>query len=81
MRSARSVRPPPKARCTIAWGSEETDAFKSQSRTLARHWQNWGVESELHEVPNANHFTILEGLRADHDGLFSQTIRRSLLTR
>lgn len=59
------ARKPPRCPCIFAWGADETRVFENQSRALAMQWANWGIESELAAIPDTNHFTICDSLRAD----------------
>lgn len=61
--------------CLIAWGSAETDVFVSQSQTLANYWCNRGLRPRVLEVPDVDHFTIVEGLRADASGELIEFVR------
>ena len=50
----------------VAWGSEETAAFKKQSMHYLQAWQRAGNDGSSLIVADANHFSILEGfLTAD----------------
>jgi len=62
-------RPPPShCCCLIAWGADETVVFQTQSQTLAAHWANWGVTATALVLQNANHFTVVDNLRAGTPG-------------
>jgi arylformamidase len=43
-----------------AVGSLESDVFKVQSRRLTDAWNANGIETEYFEVPDCNHFTIVD---------------------
>ena len=43
-------------------GATETPAFHAQSQDMARCWQAAGNRAELHVVPDADHFSILQHL-------------------
>jgi arylformamidase len=43
----------------IAWGEEETNAFKQQSKAFAAHWHNAGSEVTAFEVAGRSHFSIV----------------------
>lgn len=73
-------RPPPDCPAIIAWGADETDVFKNQSKMLARYWGNWGVQTELAEIGGANHFTISDCLQADRDSSVVDFILRRLMS-
>jgi len=45
-----------------AVGSDESDVFKDQARRVTRVWGANGIESEYFEVPDCNHFTIVDAL-------------------
>lgn len=62
----------------VAVGSAETDVFKSQSGALAAHLTNHGHSSELHELPGANHFTVVDALRANSDGPVAAFVKSEL---
>ena len=65
--------------CLIAWGDNETDVFKSQSKMLAEHWANWGVEAQRLPITNANHFTVIEELRGDSGSAIAAFVAKALL--
>ncbi len=68
-------RPPPfDCRCLIAWGADETTVFHTQSKTLAGHWANWGVNAPVLCLQNTNHFTIVDGLIAGGAGAVDKFI-------
>lgn len=72
--------PPPKGcRCIVAWGADETDVFENQSRTLARHWANWGVHTPEYAIADKNHFSIVDCLHGDADSPVSSFIAQHLL--
>jgi arylformamidase len=45
-----------------AVGSQESDVFKDQSRRLSEVWGANGIETEYYEVPDCNHFTIVDAV-------------------
>ena len=47
-------------RFVAAVGAEETRPFKDQSRNLADTWNARGIDTEYYEVPNCNHFSIVD---------------------
>jgi len=77
--SPLGLAPPADCACMVVWGDQETDAFQSQSRTLARYWANWGFEAPEHAMAGKNHFTIVDCLFADADGPVASFIERILL--
>lgn len=63
--SPLGARPQPGCRLNVFVGSEESDEFRRQSRTLASAWQNWtGNAAEVRCVAGCNHFTVLDALYA-----------------
>jgi arylformamidase len=46
----------------IAWGGQETDAFKRQSRFFSKALQDAGCAVDMLEVPQRNHFDIVHDL-------------------
>ncbi len=46
----------------VAWGDNETDAFKAQSRWLAEAWSAVGNPVSCLEAPGRNHFDIVHDL-------------------
>ena len=72
-------RPAPEdCRCLIATGAEETPVFHSQSKLLASHWENWGVRSEVHTIASANHYTMVDILRGDREGIVTTFIQNQI---
>ena len=43
-------------------GADESPEFLRQSKMMADHWGNNGVETRYEELPGLNHFTVLEPL-------------------
>lgn len=74
-------RPAPACRSFVAFGGAETDVFKSQSRALAAHLTNHGHPCTAHELPGANHFTVVDALRAGSDGAVASFIKSELAVR
>lgn len=72
-------RKTPHCPCIIAWGADETQVFGNQSRALAAHWANWGIETDMVAIPNYNHFTICKSLQADGAGPVVEFISQHLL--
>jgi arylformamidase len=55
--------PPPPGRVLVAAvGGAESAEFRRQSREIVASWQNAGVRCHYLEVPDANHFTVVEEL-------------------
>jgi hypothetical protein len=54
-------------------GGGESQGFLDQSSWMVDTWGPYGVPSELIEVPQANHFTVLAPLR-DKSSAMVQTI-------
>ena len=54
------ITSPPSA--LVAWGADETDQFKRQSRLFAQSLQSAGAKTIEHEVAGRNHFDILTDL-------------------
>ena len=52
-------------RTVITWGEQETDEFKRQSRQFAQLLQDADTQVTAFEVPNRNHFDIVEDLAGD----------------
>lgn len=46
----------------ITWGGAETTEFARQAEIYHQAWQAAGNTSELHAIPDANHFTVIAGL-------------------
>ena len=61
---------PCKTPIIAAWGGAETSEFERQSRTYLDAWRAAGNTGELFEIPNANHFEVLDGFDAA-DGLMT----------
>jgi arylformamidase len=43
-------------------GAKESEAFHWQSREIARRWRAGGAVTETVNVPDTNHFTVIDGL-------------------
>ena len=54
--------------------AEPGSEYLRQSRTLARHWGAAGVAARCHEVPGANHFTVIAGLANPDDPLVDMLV-------
>ena len=68
--SPRWWRPPPPGRRMIAAvGAAESAEFRRQSHELVRAWGAAGVDSRYLEVPDANHFTVIEALASPGSAL------------
>ena len=78
--SPLGLPPPADCECIVAWGEQETEVFANQSRTLVRHWANWGVETPEHAIAGKNHFSIVDCLLGDADGPVASFITKRLLS-
>jgi arylformamidase len=57
--------PAPAGRILETWcGALESNEFRRQNRIIAEEWTNAGVCTICLEVPNANHFTVIDPLAA-----------------
>jgi arylformamidase len=56
------MEPASNAPLVLLWGSDETDAFRWQSETMAAAWGAKGVETVAEAISGANHFTVLTGM-------------------
>jgi arylformamidase len=54
--------PPPRRALTAAVGAAESSEFLRQSREIVESWGAAGLETEYLEVPETNHFTVVEEL-------------------
>lgn len=57
-----------------AVGAEETQPFKDQSRNLANTWNGKGIDTEYYEVPNCNHFSIVDCAFDETTPLFAKLL-------
>lgn len=57
-----SLKPITKAPLTLAVGGEESSEFHRQSNEFAQAWQQHGVPIRQLDIPQCNHFTVLEQL-------------------
>ncbi len=74
-------RPPPSdCSCLIAWGSDETDVFHTQSNTLANYWANWGVTVTVLDLKDTNHYTIVDNLIAGNPGPVGEFLDQHLIS-
>ncbi len=53
---------PGEARLLVAWGGQETDEFRRQSRDYSRHLQEAGMEVTCLEIEDRNHFNVVTDL-------------------
>jgi arylformamidase len=60
----------------IAYGGAETPEFHRQSKALADAWKGKAAAVELMEVPDANHFTILDHYAGPDSDLCRAMIRQ-----
>ena len=72
--SPRWWRPPSGGRVIAAVGARESREFRRQSRELTGAWTAAGVDSRYLEVPNANHFTVIEELAIPGSALQSAVL-------
>ncbi|OHC83586.1 MAG: hypothetical protein A3G73_10630 [Rhodospirillales bacterium RIFCSPLOWO2_12_FULL_67_15] len=56
------MRPVCRAPLALAWGGNESDEFKRQSRDFAERWRDLGAQVRLLEIPGRNHLTVVEDL-------------------
>jgi aspartate oxidase len=52
----------------IAFGSDETNVFHTQSQMLADYWANGGVTATVLNLQDTNHYTIVDNLIAGQPG-------------
>jgi arylformamidase len=55
-------------------GALESNVFKEQSRRLAEVWNEAGIETEYFEVPDCNHFTIVDAVSTPGEVLFEKLV-------
>lgn len=56
------MRPVCRAPLALAWGGNESDEFKRQSRDFAERWRDQGAQVRVLEIPGRNHLTVVEDL-------------------
>jgi arylformamidase len=56
------MRPQTEGSISVCVGGDESEEFRWQSRDLASRWKEHGARVAYVEIPESNHFTILEGL-------------------
>jgi arylformamidase len=61
-------------RTIMSWGEIETDEFKRQSAEFARALVEEGVDVNLLEVADRNHFDVIMGLADSHSPLGTKTL-------
>ncbi len=59
----------------IAWGEQETSAFKAQSALLAQQLQQRNVPAQSMEIAGRNHFDVVHELGDAHSPLFAATLQ------
>ena len=59
----------------LVTGSDESDEFKAQSAELYHHWKNKFSEIEILEVPQKNHYSILDAVVEKDSTLRDAVIR------
>ena len=57
-----------------AVGARENGVFKEQSRRLTEVWGEAGIETEYLEVPECNHFTIVDAVSTPGEMLFERLV-------
>jgi arylformamidase len=65
------LTPTSPAPITIAVGGAESDEFRRQSRSLQARWASEGRTVRYLELPDANHFTVLDELVEQQHGLMA----------
>lgn len=55
-------------------GALESDVFVEQSRRLAQVWSEAGFETDFFEVPDCNHFTIVDAVSTPGGMLFERLV-------
>lgn len=58
-----------------AVGEKESDEFKRQSRQICDRWTKAGARAEYVEIPDANHFTIVNALTAPRSPMADRVVR------
>ncbi|MDX6752125.1 alpha/beta hydrolase [Geminicoccaceae bacterium 1502E] len=69
--------PPSAAPLDVAVGGAESVEFRRQSRDFHAAWQERGLDGDLLEVPDANHFTVLEELERPQSPLLASLLARA----
>ena len=57
-----------------AVGALESDAFKKQSRDVSSAWNTAGVDVEYLEVPDCNHFSIVNEISTPGSMLYERLV-------
>ena len=60
----------------IAWGERESDEFRRQSTELHAAWLAAGNAGELHALPEADHFSAVEGFTSPDSTLVRWIVRQ-----
>ena len=55
-------------------GGDESPEFLRQSRMMADHWANNGVQTRYEELPGLNHFTVLDPLFDPNSALVKRVV-------
>ncbi len=55
-------------------GAQESSVFHEQSRRLVEVWNEAGFEADYAEVPDCNHFTIVDAVSAPGNPLFERLV-------
>ncbi|MEM8743072.1 MAG: alpha/beta hydrolase [Pseudomonadota bacterium] len=61
-------------KCVVAVGALESEPFRMQSRDAADAWKSAGVDVDFLEVPELNHFTIVNDLSTPGMPLFERLV-------
>jgi acetyl esterase/lipase len=67
--------PPKQGRLVAVVGAAESNEFRRQSREIVTRWGEAGVDTCLHEVPDAHHFDVIAGLANPNDALVDILVR------
>ncbi len=66
--------PPSAGHLVAVVGETESSEYLRQSRSIAEQWGQAGVTARYHEVPGANHFTVIAGLAQPQDPLVDRLV-------
>jgi arylformamidase len=81
--TARQVSPlywpikPERTFDTVVGGLESSE-FKRQSRTLAETWRQNGAHTRYEEIPDTNHFTVIDALADPHSAMVGRIAELAL---
>ncbi len=59
---------------TAAVGAQESSVFQEQSRRLTEVWNKAGIVTDYFEVPDCNHFTIVNAVSTPGEDLFERLV-------